>query len=121
MVLPSITNTTSSAMLVARSATRSRLRLTRNKSMAAPMTCGSSIMCVSRMRNTEWCSASTESSRGPDDVRVFHHVREQDAEYGVVQRVDGVVAPADVAPQRRVAPHEGVERAREHRPRLTGH
>src|SRR5712691_5536476 len=48
--LPSTRNTTSSAMLVARSATRSRLRLTRNRSIAAPMMCGSSIMCVRRMR-----------------------------------------------------------------------
>jgi len=53
MLLPSTRNTTSSAMFVARSATRSRLRLTRNKSIAAPMMCGSSIMCVSRIRNID--------------------------------------------------------------------
>src|SRR2546428_6438003 len=51
--LPSTRNTTSSAMLVARSATRSRLRLTRKSSIAVPMMCGSSIMCVSRMRNID--------------------------------------------------------------------
>src|SRR5205823_5999736 len=63
IVFPSATNTTSSAMLVARSATRSRLRLTRNRSIAAPMMCGSSIMWVSRIRNTDRFRASTESSR----------------------------------------------------------
>src|SRR2546426_2559291 len=50
---PSTRNTTSSAMLVARSATRSRVRLTRKSSIAVPMMCGSSIMCVSRMRNID--------------------------------------------------------------------
>src|SRR6266566_5278906 len=60
---PSTRNTTSSAMLVARSATRSRFRLTRNSSMAVPMMCGSSIMCVSRIRNIDAWSASTLSSR----------------------------------------------------------
>src|SRR5207248_6943883 len=63
IVFPSTTNTTSSAMFVARSATRSRLRLTRNRSIAAPMMCGSSIMWVRRIRNTERFRASTESSR----------------------------------------------------------
>src|SRR5207245_11491750 len=62
IVFPSTTNTTSSAMLVARSATRSRLRLTRNRSIAAPMMCGSSIMWVRRIRNTERFRTSTESS-----------------------------------------------------------
>jgi len=50
---PSTRKTTSSAMFVARSATRSRLRLTRNSSIAFPMMCGSSIMCVSRIRNID--------------------------------------------------------------------
>ena len=61
--LPSTRKTTSSAMLVARSATRSRFRLTRCSSMLAPITWGSSIMCVSRIRKSERCSASTRSSR----------------------------------------------------------
>src|SRR6266566_356569 len=56
-----------------------------------------------------------------DDVRVFHHMGEQDAEHGVVQGVDGIVAPADLPPQLRVATHEGIERAGEHGARLTGH
>jgi len=41
---PSTRKTTSSPMLVARSATRSRFRLTRKSSMPAPIMCGSSIM-----------------------------------------------------------------------------
>src|SRR5215203_450929 len=60
---PSTRNTTSSPMLVARSATRSRFRLTRNSSIPEPMVWGSSIMCVSRIRNTDRCRASTLSSR----------------------------------------------------------
>ena len=87
--LPSTRKTTSSPMLVARSATRSRLRLTRKSSMPAPIMCGSSIMCVSRMRNTERCRASTLSSRrqtsrpaggvAPDEglERVGQHVARQ--------------------------------------------
>ena len=35
----------------------------------------------------------------PDDVRIFHHVGEQDAEHRLVQSVHLVVARADVATQ----------------------
>src|SRR6185369_59697 len=61
--LPSTRKTTSSATLVARSATRSRLRLTRNNSIPAPIMCGSSIIWVSRIRKTERWRLSTLSSR----------------------------------------------------------
>ncbi len=46
---------------------------------------------------------------------------EQDAEHRVVQGVDGIIPPADLPPQLRVAAHERVERAGEHRTRLPGH
>src|SRR5438034_3687161 len=42
----------------------------------------------------------------PDDVRIFHHMGEQDAEHGVMQGVDGIVAPADFPSQLRVPAHE---------------
>src|SRR5690606_16625829 len=60
--LPSTRNTTSSPMLVARSAMRSRFRLTRKSSIPVPIVLGSSIMWVRRIRNTERCRASTLSS-----------------------------------------------------------
>ena len=49
-------------MLVARSATRSRFRLTSSSSSEGVMFRALSIMCVSKLRNTESCSASTASS-----------------------------------------------------------
>ena len=90
--LPSTRKTTSSPMLVARSATRSRFRLTRKSSMP-----------------------------GADRVRVLHHVGEQDAEHRAVQRVHLVVAEADLAAARGVAPDEGLERVGQHLAGQPGH
>src|SRR5688572_9645802 len=59
--------------------------------------------------------------RGIDRPRVGHHVREQDAEDRLVQRVHLVVARAHVAPQRAVGPEEGVDRVAEHGAGATRH
>src|SRR5258706_600062 len=59
--------------------------------------------------------------RRADDMRVLHHVGEEDPEHRLVQRVDAVVAAADRAPRLPVAAHEGVERVGEHGARLPGH
>jgi hypothetical protein len=58
---------------------------------------------------------------GPDRMGVLRHVGEQDAEGGPVQRVHLIVPPADVAAERRVAAHEGVDRVGEHAARQAAH
>ena len=85
MDLPSTRNTTSSPMLVARSATRSRFRLTRKSSMPAP------IMC--------W---------------ILHHVGQQDAEHRPVKDIHLVVPTTHLAPRLCVAPDERLEGVGEH-------
>jgi CheY-like chemotaxis protein len=71
---------------------RSRLRLTRKSDMA-----------------------------GADPPRVLHHVGEEDAEHGVVQRVHPVVAARRPRGRPGVAADEGVERVGEHLARLARH
>src|SRR5450432_1185551 len=52
--------------------------------------------------------------RGRDGGRILEHVREEDAEERVVQRVHLIVAPAHVTTEHAVAANEGVERVAEH-------
>ena len=62
-----------------------------------------------------------ELHAGADHVRVLHHVRQQDAEDGAVQRVDLVVPQADLAACGGVAPDEGLERVGQHVAGQPGH
>ena len=62
-----------------------------------------------------------ELHAGADGVRIFHHVGQQDAEHRAVQRIDLVVAEADLAAGRGVAPDEGLERVGQHLARQPGH
>ena len=62
-----------------------------------------------------------ELERRIDGAGVGHHVREQDAEERVVERIHVIVGLADFAAQRAVGPNEGIECITQHTARAARH